>query len=158
MADRHVYSLERISAMKRIRHVVPVMALAASIGATVPLRNDPPPCAPLDERTSDILADYRWLDTTSDSETIAWRESVSLPKVAVDQIELVNESSVCRRALVLYNKVLADSVDARGSTSATVIKWGRTRYAVSDTVDSEDEAVEIVTDTAFTRLFGLSRR
>ena len=141
------------------RSVIPVVVLAASIGATMPLRNDPPPCAPLDERTSDILDDYRWSDTTSDTATISWRESVSLPKVPVNQIELVNESSICRRAVAFYNSVLADSGDTRKSATATVVKWGSIRYAVSDTVHSDGEwTVEMVTDTSFTQVFGLSRR
>jgi hypothetical protein len=145
--------------MKRIRNAVPVMVLVVSIGASMPLRNDPPPCDPLDERTSDILDDYRWTDTTKDAETISWRESVSLPRVPVNQIELVNESRVCRRAVAFYNRVLADSGDSRQSTSATVIKWGEIRYAVSDTIHSDGEStIEIVTDTSFSHVFGLSRR
>ena len=145
--------------MESLRSLVPIAILVVSIGASMPLRNDPSPCARLDERTSDLLDDYRWTDTTTDTATISWRESVSLPRVPVNQIELVNESSICRRAVAFYNSVLADSGDTRQSTSATVIRWGSIRYAVSDTIHSAGEwTLEIVTDTSFTHVFGLSRR
>jgi len=135
------------------------MILVVSIGASLPVRNSPAPCAPLDEITSDILDDYRWSDTTTDSATISWRQSVSLPKVPVNQIELVNDSRICRRAVSFYNEVLADSGDTRQSVSATVVRWGSTRYAVSDTVHSAGEyTFEIVVDTSFSHVFGISSR
>lgn len=117
------------------------------------------PCAPNDENAADILEDHRWSDTTTDTATISWRQRTSLPTVPVGQIVLVSDTAICRRALNKYNNVMADSGDTRLSVEATVVKWGATRYAISDTAHRSGEwTMELFTDSSFTQVLGLSSR
>jgi len=122
--------------------------------------NDPPPCAPADEDAMDILDDYRWADSTTDTATVSWRQRSSLPTVPVTQIVLVADTTVCRRAVNAYNAILASRLnDTRESITATVIKWSNTRYAVSDSVHNSGEwTLHLVTDSSFTQVLSITRR
>jgi len=131
---------------------------AASVAAVV--HNDgPPPCAAIDENSTDILEDYRWSDTTSDTAAVSWRQRVSLPVVPVTQILIVTDTAVCRRAVGVYNAALADSGDVRQSVVATVIKWGPTRFAISDTTHNAGEwTLHMVVDSSFSQVLGITRQ
>jgi hypothetical protein len=129
----------------------------ASTAAVV--HNDGPPCAAIDENSTDILEDYRWSDTTSDTATVSWRQRVSLPVVPVNQILIVTDTAVCRRAVSIYNAALADSGDVRQSVVATVIKWGPTRFAISDTTHNAGEwTLHMVVDSSFSQVLGITRQ
>jgi hypothetical protein len=130
-----------------------------SVMAALPSREDVSVCVAPDEFTSDLIDGYRWADTTSDTATISWRQRVSLPTVAYTQIVLVSDTTVCRRAVNKYNAVLADSGDTRTSASAAVVKWGPTRYAVSDSARTVGEWIfEVIVDSSFTQVFGFTRQ
>jgi hypothetical protein len=136
-----------------------VLVIAIGSFAMHARNDDPPPCAALDENATDILEDYRWSDTTTDTATISWRQRVSLPTVPVAQVLLVSDTTICRLAVSFYNAALADSGDTRQSPAATVIRWGTTRYAVSDTIHNAGEwTMHMVVDTSFSHVFGITSR
>ena len=118
---------------------------------------NPPPCPSEQGGGAQIRALYQFADTTSDDGLQTWRQSVGLPVVAVSQITLVSDTTVCRRALDAYNVLLrADSLPV--SSTVNVISYGTTRYIVGDPLHvSHGWANELIADTAFAKLAIVAR-
>jgi hypothetical protein len=146
--------------MMLMLRLIPLILILTGVTTLGNHTDAPPACAAIDETSTDILEDYRWTDTTTDTATVSWRQRSSLPTVAATQIVLVANTTVCRRAVNAYNSILAAQLgDNRQSVSATVIKWGNTRYAVADTLHNAGEwTLHLVTDSSFTQSLSIQRR
>jgi hypothetical protein len=141
--------------------LIPILLMiVAAVGVGSANTDNPPPCSEPDDSAIDILEDYRWTDTTTDTATVSWRQRASLPTVAVSQIVLVADTAVCRRAVNAYNTILANQRnDPRVSLQATVVKWGTTRYAISDSTHNQGEwTLHVVTDSSFTQTLAITRQ
>jgi hypothetical protein len=129
--------------------VVSASVLLASVGlshnrATV----DPSPCLPPTSGANSMLGVYQFTDTTKDAANVAWRDRLSLPAVLLDQISIVSDTTVCRRAVEAFNTLLADK--QASTLSVSVIKYGITRYVIGDPTYTVGEwTYELVTDSAF---------
>jgi hypothetical protein len=77
-----------------------------------------------------MLQVYRYTDTTTDGGHIAWRESLTLPKIPVDQISLVNEQAICYRALLAFNQLFVRAKNFHPMEAVSVIRYGSTRFIV----------------------------
>jgi hypothetical protein len=99
-----------------------------------------------------MLFDYQFVDTTTDQSQITWRQAVGLPTVAVPQITLVTDTSLCRRGVTAFNSILAgDSLPA--SSAVNLLRYGSTRYVIGDPAHVVGEwAHEAVVDTSFTKV------
>jgi hypothetical protein len=123
---------------------------AATLPKSAP--TDSPPCPSVNGGGTKMLDTYRYVDTTTDVSLRIWKQSINLPTVAVSQILLVSDTTVCRRAITAYNAQLAgDSLPA--SSSVNVLSYGAIRYIIADPSRISSGATrELVTDTAFVRL------
>ena len=99
-----------------------------------------------------MLFDYQFVDTTTDQSQITWRQAVGLPTVAVAQVTLVTDTTLCRRGVTAYNSILAgDSLPA--SSAVNLLRYGSTRYVIGDPAHVVGEWVhEAVVDTSFTKV------
>lgn len=110
------------------------------------------PCLPPTDASAGMLVRYQFVDTTTDKLQITWRQSLGLPAIAVSQITLVNDTTVCRRAVTAYNSILMDDRLA-ASTSVNLIRYGSTRYIIGDPMHIVGEwKHETVVDTSFVEI------
>ena len=79
-----------------------------------------------------MLRVYQWTDTTTDGGNIAWRESLTLPQIPVDQISLVDEQATCHRALLAFNELFAPDKNFHPVKAVSVIRYGSTRFIVGN--------------------------
>jgi hypothetical protein len=122
---------------------------AASLGAKP---TDTSPCFPASDASAGMLARYQFVDTATDKLQTAWRQSLGLPVIAVSQITLVSDSTVCRRGVTAFNSILADDSLAP-SVSVNVVRYGSTRYIIGDPAHVVGEwKHEPVVDTAFVEI------
>jgi len=89
-------------------------------------------CLPPSAGGIGMLRVYQWTDTTTDGGNIAWRESLTLPKIPVDQISLVNEQAICARALLAFNQLFAPDKQFHPVEAVSVIQYGPTRFIVAN--------------------------
>jgi len=113
---------------------------------------DASPCLPSSSGGAGMLARYQWVDTTTATLQIAWRQSLGLPSISVSQLTLVNDTTVCRRAVTAYNSILSDDL-LPASPSVNVIRYGSTRYIIGDPAHVIGEwKHETVVDTSFVEI------
>src|SRR6476646_12197294 len=86
------------------------LSIAAFLGtqATQGRRVDPSPCLTPSDASAGMLARYQFVDTTTDNLQVTWRQSLGLSSIAVSQITLVSDTTICRRGVTAYNSILSD--------------------------------------------------
>jgi len=130
------------------------LSVAAWIGAWASMgsRADTSPCLPPSDASAGMLARYQFVDSATDKLQIAWRQSIGLSSIPVSQIILVNDTTVCRRAVTAYNSILADD-RLPASSSVNVIRYGSTRYIIGDPAHIVGEwKHETIVDTSFVEI------
>ncbi len=119
--------------------------------------SSPSPCLAPSQSSDDLLSEYQWKDTTTDANTVAWRQTFSLPSIPVGQLSLVSDTIICRRAVIAYNSALA-AYDSRVTSAVNLLKYGPTRYVAEDTARKEGEWVfHVGFDSSFTQMLGITR-
>src|SRR5882762_7393059 len=89
-------------------------------------------CLPQDSGGTHALDRYRWEDTTDDAGQVKWRTSLGLTRVAVNQISLVNDESICQRALQAFHTEFRDQEEIRNINAVYVIRYGRDRFVIGN--------------------------
>jgi len=99
-----------------------------------------------------MLEMYQFADTTTDVGMKIWRQSIGLPVVAVSQVVLVSDTTVCRRAVTAYNtRLTVDSLPQ--SVAVNLVRYGATRYVIGDPSHVvRGWRHELVVDSAFSRI------
>ena len=130
------------------------LSVAAWIGAWAGRgsRADTSPCLSPSDFSTRMLAQYQFVDSATDQGQITWRQSLGLPSIPVSQITLVNDTTVCRRAVIAFNSILADD-RLPPSASVNVIRYGSTRYIIGDPAHVVGEwRHEPIVDTIFAEI------
>ena len=113
---------------------------------------DPPPCPAATGGAGGMLESYQFADTTTDVSMKIWRQSLGLPVIPVSEIGMVNDMTVCKRALNAYNAIVARG-SLHAATTVNVLRYGSTRYIVSDPSQTVGEWIhEAVVDSSFQKI------
>jgi hypothetical protein len=89
-------------------------------------------CLPVDSGGTDALDRYRWEDTADRAVGAKWRANLGLTRIPPDQISLVNDESLCRRALTAFKTEFRDQDEARGIDAVYVIRYGKDRFIIGN--------------------------
>jgi hypothetical protein len=108
-------------------------------------------CMPPDSGGNDALDRYHREDTTTDASTVKWLANLRLPRIPANQISLVDTESVCRQALVAFNREFADQLGQNPMRAVYVIRYGADRFVVGNPhgPHAGEWRVEAVFDGAF---------
>lgn len=110
-------------------------------------RESAPPCMPPDSYATGEIAGLKQIMAATDSPTVTFRTSSSIPVVADSAVELVSSPPVCKRALSIFNGIMKPNARA---TSLYVIRLG-SRYTAARPDSSGNEWTNwIVMDDRFT--------
>jgi hypothetical protein len=114
-----------------------------SIGATSA-------CLPADSGGTDAL-DWYVRDTATDTSNVKWRTSMGLEGIPASQISLVNDESLCRRALEAFRVEFRGHDEILHMKAVYLVRLGRDRFAFGNAHGPHggEWRVEILADGSF---------
>jgi hypothetical protein len=121
-------SLARCPFMGRCGTALVMLALGAFARPAVPANAQVSVCRAPDDLSARTLNWLRETVSSSDSTDAAYRDSVRIPATGPDQVRLVVDEALCRRALEAFNDLWSTPAVER---RMTVYQVGR-RYVVED--------------------------
>ena len=109
------------------------------------------PCRAADAQSDDMVSLYQYIATSSDADNTAWRTTAGLSAVSLSQVVLLNDTTLCRRAVNAYNAAMPSAQ----STEVFLVKYGTTRYVMQDPAHNAGEyELHLITDSAFVKVSG----
>lgn len=112
-----------------------VIAMLCLTAAQVPTHDaaltflSSPACLGPDATSAGLISDYLNLQHATDSNHVAFRDTVKMASVPDTAVALVTDTTKCRRAIAVYNH--QDSVHSRLSTSLYLVRSGK-QYVATD--------------------------
>jgi hypothetical protein len=92
-----------------------------------------PQCRQPDDFASFVVNMMAHLVTSTEPELMRSRTADSLTALPASEVALVTDASVCKRALIAYNRALGSrGTGPTASTTVIVVKVGSERYTVAD--------------------------
>jgi hypothetical protein len=108
-------------------------------------------CLPADAGGTEALYGYRLVDTTDKLSRQKWRTNLGLTHVSVDEISLVSDERICRRAFDAFREEFRGHDEILDMNAVYVIKYGRDRFIIGNPKGPHggEWRLEIVADGRF---------
>jgi hypothetical protein len=89
-------------------------------------------CLPADSGGTDALYGYRLVDTTDVVSRQKWRTNLGLAQVSVNEISLVSDERICRKAFDAFREEFRGHDKILDMKAVYVIKYGRDRFIIGN--------------------------